>query len=85
MAHANDVLSWRPKFDMSGSQQQAKPDVGCPLDGRVRRYSYRLDYYFRLSSWSSTLPANLRIALRSPDWLSIFRVSLARKASSLFC
>jgi len=27
---------WRLTFDMRGGRQQAKPDVGRPLDGRVR-------------------------------------------------
>src|SRR5258706_1242182 len=30
--------AWRLTFDMSGGQQQAKPDVGRPLDRRVRRW-----------------------------------------------
>src|SRR5437773_1134946 len=28
---------WRLTFDMRGGRQLAKPDVGRPLDGRVRR------------------------------------------------
>jgi len=28
--------SRRLTFDMRGMRQQAKPDVACPLDGRVR-------------------------------------------------
>jgi hypothetical protein len=36
----------RLTFDMSGDQQMAKPAVGCPLDGRVRRrhHSRKLNY-----------------------------------------
>ena len=30
-------LSWGLTFDMSGIPQAAKPAVGCPLDGAVRR------------------------------------------------
>ena len=30
-------------FDMRGMRQQAKPDVACPLDGRVRRQLVHLD------------------------------------------
>jgi hypothetical protein len=31
-------------FDMRGGQQQAKPDVGRPLDGRVGRLEVRKHY-----------------------------------------
>src|SRR5437764_14246121 len=35
-AHLIDALHRRLTFDMRAGRQQAKPDVGRPLDGRVR-------------------------------------------------
>src|SRR5437879_6858432 len=73
--HRNDVspsLNSSLTFDMSSVQQQAKPDVGRPLDGRVRRHC---------CAPASTNFASFSSAIRQPVSLS----AGARPGGKLSC